>query len=81
MHGGWHPYPTDPFKRPVFTRNPRPIRYPCQWGPGDVVHCRVMETDFTFPEPEEGQPRHLVFESEQELQNYICLCIAESENV
>ena len=80
MHGGWHPHPDDPFKRPVHPGTHRVIMYPIQYGPGDVVRCRVMEANFTFPEPAEGQPRHLQFSSEEDLQNYICMCIAEAEN-
>jgi hypothetical protein len=82
MHGGWHPAPTDPFKRPGhagFSRS-RPINYPIRYIPGDTCHCNVMDRDFVFPEPEPGQPRALVFDTEQELQNYICTCIAEAEN-
>jgi hypothetical protein len=81
MHGGWHPHALDPFKRPGHSvaRN-RPILYPIQYSPGDVCHCNVMDLDFVFPEPAEGQPRHLRFETEQELQNYICTCIAEQDN-
>lgn len=80
MHGGWHPAATDPFKRPSHSGTSRRIIYPIQYGPGDVCHCNIMDKDFVFPQPEPGQPRHLVFETEQELQNYICMCIAEGEN-
>ena len=82
MHGGWHPYPTDPFKHPGHSgvADNRPINYPIQYGPGDVCHCNVMDRDFTFPEPDAGQPRHLVFDTIQDLQNYICICIAEADN-
>jgi hypothetical protein len=71
MHDAWHPHPNDPFKRPVFTNTHRPIQYPCQWSPGDTVLCRVMNENFTFTESKR-------FTSEQELQEYICNCLAEA---